>query len=513
MQSTDYEAISRVYRPSRFSEVVGQEAIVTTLCHAIEKRQISHAYLFTGIRGTGKTTLARIFAKALNCENRQENKEPCNQCSSCREINQGQSLDVLEIDGASNRGIDDIRNLNETVGYATFSGRYKIFIIDEVHMLTKEAFNALLKTLEEPPQNVKFFLATTEPHKLPATILSRCQRFDLRRISEDTIIDKLESIVSKLGANVEKSALSCIAKISDGSLRDAESLLDQVICLSSDTIGASDVEKLVGMLDRELLFELDEAFAEGDVTAAFTLSDRFFSSGRDMSVVLDLLFEHYRSALLVILGKLDPKSAFFTDKQISHYEKIRQIYREREVLYILDYLSETRHHQMRPSVKKVHLEMTLLHILQTKERVSISSLIENLQKLQNSASDFPLKKDEEPPLPTEKNTLLQNSESLKEPRPAAVTDEEKQPNTSPAVAKTLEKQAMPQWETAKTASDSPTTSTDDKPLQELSETKLPGKSIPASTTKGIPPLKQSVLHDTILRFAGVELQGTLSTHS
>ena len=207
----DYQVIARKYRPQTFADVLGQSPIVTTLKNAIKKNRLAHAYLFCGSRGTGKTTLARVFAKALNCLQPTQDGEPCNQCTSCRGIVSGSSMDVLEIDGASNRGIEDIRQINETVGYATSSGKYKIYIIDEVHMLTKEAFNALLKTLEEPPAKVLFFFATTEPHKVLPTILSRCQRFNLSRISPQLIVNKLARIAKDLNAVAEEEALHMIA--------------------------------------------------------------------------------------------------------------------------------------------------------------------------------------------------------------------------------------------------------------------------------------------------------------
>lgn len=204
MKNENYQVIARKFRPQNFSDVKSQDAIVTTLRNAIRFNRIAHAYLFCGTRGTGKTTLARLFAKALNCENLSENIEPCNQCGSCREITNGSSLDVLEVDGASNRGIDDIRRINETASYTPSAGKFKVFIIDEVHMLTKEAFNALLKTLEEPPSHVTFIFATTEVHKVLPTILSRCQRFNLNRISFDSIVDKLNLIANKLEIKAEE---------------------------------------------------------------------------------------------------------------------------------------------------------------------------------------------------------------------------------------------------------------------------------------------------------------------
>jgi len=220
-----YQVIAVKYRPQSFADVIEQEGVVTTLKNAIRLERIGHAYLFCGSRGTGKTTLARLYAKALNCSNRTSESEPCNRCSSCQEIQSGRSLDVIEIDGASNRGIDDIRNINETVGYAASSGKYKIYIIDEVHMLTKEAFNALLKTLEEPPPHVLFFFATTEPHKVLPTIISRCQRFDLKRISPEKIIQKLATICTDLDIDMAEEGLRTVAIYAEGSMRDAESLL------------------------------------------------------------------------------------------------------------------------------------------------------------------------------------------------------------------------------------------------------------------------------------------------
>ncbi len=249
-----YQIISRQYRPSTFAQIVGQDPIVETLKNALRKKKIANAYLFCGGRGSGKTTLARVLAKALNCTALTAEAEPCNGCPSCLELQAGRSLDVLEIDGASNRGIDDIRNLNETVGYAPATGKYKIYIIDEVHMLTKEAFNALLKTLEEPPAHVKFFFATTEPHKVLSTIVSRCQRFDLKAIASEAICKKLKTITDDLGIECEEALFSLIADRAEGSLRDAESLLDQAICWASGPITADGFSAALGIPPRSVFF-------------------------------------------------------------------------------------------------------------------------------------------------------------------------------------------------------------------------------------------------------------------
>ena len=242
-----YLVLARKWRPQSFDDIAGQGHISRTLQNAIRTNRIAHAYLFTGVRGVGKTTAARILAKALNCE-RGPTPEPCNQCSHCEEITNGNSIDVLEIDGASNRGIDEIRQIIENVRYQPAKCRFKIYIIDEVHQVTKDAFNALLKTLEEPPPSVKFILATTEPHRLPETILSRCQRFDFRRISLREIVERLADIANKEGLKITNGALVLLAREADGSMRDAQSLLEQVLAFvepAGDKVGQSTVDEKV----------------------------------------------------------------------------------------------------------------------------------------------------------------------------------------------------------------------------------------------------------------------------
>ncbi len=384
MQTIDYKAIARRFRPQRFSEVTGQDVIVKTLVNAIKMNQVSHAYLFCGIRGTGKTTLARLFAKALNCEALSETCEPCNQCSSCREIASGQSLDVIEIDGASNRGIDDIRNINETLGYKAASGRYKIFIIDEVHMLTKEAFNALLKSLEEPPEGVKFFFATTEPQKVLPTIVSRCQRFDLRRIELAEIIKKLRSIAKELNIQVDDDAFALIARLSEGSLRDAESLFDQLISLGSFPISSHLIEESLGFATRNEFFEFDQAYQAQEMSYAFDLAKRLFTSGRDFFFFIENLLEHYRNIALIQFGKLSLNAEHFTDEEKEGYKKATQIYENEKLIYIIDYLADLFSAKNRLNFKKIHLEMTLLHILQSKNRISIDQIVAKLEGLELS---------------------------------------------------------------------------------------------------------------------------------
>ncbi|NGX54231.1 MAG: DNA polymerase III subunit tau, partial [Chlamydiae bacterium] len=289
---SEYQVLARKYRPKFFRDVIGQEVIVTTLVNAIKMERTAHAYLFCGSRGTGKTTLARLFAKALNCSNLSSDHEPCNKCASCKEISASNAIDVLEIDGASHRGIEDMRQIIETIGYVPTLGKYKIYLIDEVHMLTKEAFNALLKTLEEPPEKVKFLFATTEPHKIPATILSRCQRFNLNRISSEKIEEKLVAIAKDLSITIAPEALSLIAKLSEGSLRDAESLFDQLLAFQESEITLDDASEALGMMPRKIFFALDEAGSKNDFSAAFKIADEVFSSGRNLAYFVEELILH-----------------------------------------------------------------------------------------------------------------------------------------------------------------------------------------------------------------------------
>lgn len=295
----------REWRPQKFSDIVGQEHISRTLQNAIKNNRIAHAYLFCGPRGTGKTTTAKVLAKTLNCLNG-PSAEPCNECENCKRVTEGTSMDVMEIDAASNRGIDEIRDLREKVKFAPTEGKYRIYIIDEVHMLTTEAFNALLKTLEEPPAHVIFVLATTEPHKIPLTILSRCQRFDFRRISLSDITGRLRIVVNELQIKAEDEVLSLIAKTADGGMRDALSVLDQCISFGGGNISLQDVEAVLGTANTEFLFKMADCFKNGDVTSGLKLVDELVRQGKDIRQFAKDLTEHFRNLLLVeVCGDVD----------------------------------------------------------------------------------------------------------------------------------------------------------------------------------------------------------------
>jgi len=304
MVKMSYIALYRAFRPQTFSEIVGQDHVSKTLKNALKSNRVAHAYLFCGPRGTGKTSSAKILAKAVNCLEPVDG-EPCNMCPNCQAVNEGNFLDVLEIDAASNRGIDEIRDIRDKVKFAPSQGKFKVYIIDEVHMLTAEAFNALLKTLEEPPAHVIFILATTEPQKIPLTVLSRCQRFDFRKISTKEIREHLEEITNKEKITISPSALNIITRKANGGMRDAISILDQCIAFSGNNIENEDVEKVLGTLGEEQILEISTAILEGDLNRTLTLVNHYLQSGKDIKEIVQDLIEHFRELLLI---KISPAS-------------------------------------------------------------------------------------------------------------------------------------------------------------------------------------------------------------
>ncbi len=472
---TIYLPIARKFRPTRFADVVGQAAVVQTLKNAILQGKTSHAYLFCGLRGTGKTSLARIFAKALNCESPINQVEPCNACSSCKEITGGYSLDVIEIDGASNRGIDDIRKLSENIGIATFQGRYRIYIIDEVHMLTKEAFNALLKTLEEPPQNVKFFLATTEPHKILPTILSRCQRFDLKRIDESLIVQKLHEIVKDLQMDVEEDVLLLIAALSEGSLRDAETLLDRILITETSPIGMDAATRIFALLPVQLFGKLDETFASGEIGAIFSIADEIFGSGFNTNYLLDSLIQHYRHIFYAYHSSIASLKATKQEKEIT--AKALTIYSMDQIYFILDFLISLQSRKQNLEFSRTEIEMILLHIVQTKQRVSLDQVLAELQgrPITTPKAPAPLEavKVEEKHI-LKAPVVIQPIEEMVPIAPA--------PPLSPVVAPT--------------------------PVEAIPfTTPPPSKPLLISS-----PLEEDIRQETLLRFASVELGGMLKKH-
>lgn len=371
-----YKVIARKYRPQKFSDVLGQDPIVATLKNSMRLNRVPHAFLFSGSRGTGKTTLARLLAKALNCANLSKDFEPCNECSSCKEINSGSSLNVLEIDGASHRGIDDIRRITETVGYSVSQGSYKVYIIDEVHMLTKEAFNALLKTLEEPPLNAKFIFATTEAHKIPKTILSRCQHFHLNRIPNALIVDKLRAIANDNQRQVTDEALHALAELAEGGLRDAESLLDQTLSFREGAIDEKALQELYGWMDKAIFFQLDKAGKAGDFRVAFEIADQLFSTGKDLSQFLDDLLTHFRILTKLHLGINHPDAK---------YRDSAALYTREQLLELFELLVKAPEEMRYHPEPRIALEALLLKIMRSHFQIPIDFLVQKLTEAETKA--------------------------------------------------------------------------------------------------------------------------------
>jgi len=336
----EYQSLYRKWRPQTFEDIIGQKHITQTLINAISLNRISHAYIFSGPRGVGKTTTARILAKSLNCV-KGPTAHPCNKCERCIRITDGYSMDVIEIDGASNRGIDDIRDLRNKVKFTPAEGKYKVYIIDEVHMLTTEAFNALLKTLEEPPSHVIFIFATTNPHKIPSTILSRCQWFNFRRIALEDIVAKLKIIVKDEDLKIEDKVLDIIARNSTGSMRDAESTLDQIIAYCGKDITSQSVKEVLGIIEEEVFFELVEAIIKNDTLRGIELINRTSDLGGDASQFIKNLMEYVHNLSLAKVCQKDIMNfqGIFTEDRGRLLEQSKTIKLEK-LFKIVDYLAE-----------------------------------------------------------------------------------------------------------------------------------------------------------------------------
>ena len=380
-----YQVIARKYRPQRFSEVVGQDHVTRTLSHAINKQRIAHAYLFCGPRGTGKTTLARIFAKCLNCTDGPKSDFPEDD-PRCREISEGRSLDVIEIDGASNRGIEEIRELRDTVNYAPSVSPFKIFIIDEVHMLTKEAFNALLKTLEEPPDHVKFMFATTEPEKVLPTILSRCQRFDLRRIAAPQIVSQLNKIAGSEGIQIEESALLAIARGADGGMRDAQSTLDQLISFCGDQVEEKDVLSMFGLTSRDQILRLSEAIVQQDNLSILSELSALVQNGKDLGRLLSDLQEYFRHLMILKISKSEDQLEGLSETELESLAQHSKGLSERQVLRLLETLSETDYRLREASAKRIAVEIGLIKAADSLASKSIDEVIRTLRDLKQEST-------------------------------------------------------------------------------------------------------------------------------
>ena len=365
-----YTVFALKWRPQDFESIVGQDHIVGTLKNAIQKNRLANAYLFTGPRGVGKTSTARILAKALNCKEGPTIK-PCQKCSSCLGINQGNSFDVIEIDGASNRGIDEIRALRENVKFSPTQGKYKVYIIDEVHQITPDGFNALLKTLEEPPEFVKFIFATTHPQKVMPTIISRCQRMDFRRIPVIEIISQLEKIVCEEKVAVDKEVLFAVAKSSDGSLRDAESVLDQLVSFSQGNISLKDAISVLGMVEQDVLFSLTDKIIQKDPQGALRLFNEIIDDGKDPGVFLTNLIEHFRNLMVAKVSKADTKLVDLPQEVCDRLFKQSQSLSLEEIFTAFNILVTTQEMAKRLDSQRIPLEISLVRLAYSKAVSSV----------------------------------------------------------------------------------------------------------------------------------------------
>jgi DNA polymerase-3 subunit gamma/tau len=375
-----YEVLARKWRPQVFQDVIGQDHVTQTLMNAVKAGRLAHAYLFSGARGVGKTSVARILAKAINCSEG-EPGIPCNRCHSCVEITGGSSVDVREIDGASNRGIDEIRELRENIRYMPSSGKFRVYIIDEVHMLTLPAFNALLKTLEEPPPHVKFIFATTEPHKVPATILSRCQKFDFKRIPLALMVKHLEGITAHEGIEISKSGLALIAREAEGSMRDAESLLDQVVSFTGPRVEDKHITDILGIIDRSLLFETSAAIFEGSAGKCVGIVDRIYNYGYDIREFYRRLMDQFRDLLVSLI---DPEGSLLDVIDTDRAELKQQAEKAgREKLQqCLNFLIQREESLRLTSHPKLVLEAILLKLCHMGEVLGFDDLISKIEALE-----------------------------------------------------------------------------------------------------------------------------------
>ncbi|MDD5409295.1 MAG: DNA polymerase III subunit gamma/tau [Candidatus Omnitrophica bacterium] len=385
-----YTVFALKWRPQDFESIVGQDHIVGTLKNAIQKNRLAHAYLFTGPRGVGKTSTARILAKALNCKEGPTVK-PCQKCSSCLGINQGNSLDVIEIDGASNRGIDEIRALRENVKFSPTQGKYKVYIIDEVHQITPDGFNALLKTLEEPPEFVKFIFATTHPQKVMPTIISRCQRMDFRRITVIEIISQLEKIIREEKAAVDKEVLFAVAKSSDGSLRDAESILDQLVSFSQGSVSLKDAISVLGMVEQDVLFLLTDKIIQKDPQGALKLFNEIIDDGKDPGVFLVNLIEHFRNLMVSKVSKADTKLVDLPQEVCDRLFKQSQSLSLEEIFSTFNVLVGTQEMAKRLDSQRIPLEISLVRLAYNSKQAGEKSKIPAPKKEEQAASEETVK--------------------------------------------------------------------------------------------------------------------------
>ena len=438
-----YQVIARKYRPQRFADVVGQEHVTQTLSNAITSGRVAHAYLFSGPRGTGKTTIARIFAKCLNATDG-PSVDFKDDDERCVEITQGRALDVLEIDGASNNGVEQVRELRDTAPYAPATCRYKVYIIDEVHMLTTAAFNALLKTLEEPPAHVKFLFATTEPEKVLPTILSRCQRFDLRRIPAARIVSHLEFIAKQEGVTIETAALQAIARGADGGMRDAESTLDQLISFCGETIQESDVLSMFGLTSQTQVLSLAEAVLRADAAGALGQLHELTTGGKELGRLVSDLLDHFRNVMVYQVSEGDTGILEISEAEQTALAQQAQIADRSAVSRVLEVLTDCEIQLRNATSKKILVEVSLMKAIDSARAMSLNDVLDRLQELREAGGGEAL--EESRPVPEAAPVKKLNVESAQQVAavPIAETTPDPKPQPEPELDPQVKKESAPQ---------------------------------------------------------------------
>lgn len=424
-----YQVLYRKYRPKVFSDVYGQDHVTSTLKNEIKNGRVSHAYLFTGSRGTGKTTCAKILAKAVNCEHNVDG-EPCNECEVCKGLDNGSIYDVVEIDAASNNGVDNIRELRDETNYAPSRGKYRVYIIDEVHMLSTGAFNALLKTLEEPPAHVIFILATTEVHKLPATILSRCQRFDFKRIQPETMAVRLKEVAGLEGLSLDDDAAVLIARIADGALRDGLSILDQCAGRSKE-INSALVSEVAGLAGREAMYKLSDCIANNDSNTAMSIISNLYQNSFDMERLCVEMINHFRNFLVAKTVRKSRELIICTDDEYNTILEASKGFTVESIVFALDLFQNTLVTIKGGASARIEVEMAFIKLCEPKMDESIASLLDRVSKLENAIKSGVKVQPTQTAVPAPKEEYVPREEPKSQPKAEPTPEPTPEPETTP----------------------------------------------------------------------------------